>query len=210
MKKTLVLFGVLFFMVFILSACGNTTNTVLENAANNNVLLVATLEDAEACIGYDLPDEVVVIGILQNEDYCELSLNIDSDFKTMKSYFNKADGSTVPNGSLEFLFSRKAVFQFEKTEGMEIEELEFSLIDAGLDEIEEEDDSNGDNSNGDDSNGDSAIKGCTDSTAKNYDATATEDDGSCEFEEDEEEEDNTLLYGGIGVGVLALILLTRK
>ncbi|MEA3505404.1 MAG: YebC/PmpR family DNA-binding transcriptional regulator [Bacteroidota bacterium] len=57
----------------------------------------------------------------------------------VKSYFNKAYGSIVPNGSLEFLFSRKAVFQFEKTEGMEIEELEFSLIDAGLDEIEEED-----------------------------------------------------------------------
>jgi len=74
-------------------------------------------------------------------------------------------------------------------------------------------DTNGDTNGGDDSNGsmgtltDGVIKGCTDSTAENYDATATEDDGSCEFGEDE---DNTLLYGGIGVGVLALILLTRK
>jgi len=89
MKKVLGLFGILFFMVFTLSACGNTTNTVLENSANNNVLPPASLEEAEACIGYDLPDEAVVIGILQNENYCELSLNIDSDFETMKSFFNQ-------------------------------------------------------------------------------------------------------------------------
>lgn len=55
----------------------------------------------------------------------------------VKSYFNKAGGSIVPNGSLEFMFSRKSVFEFEKTDELDIEELEFSLIDAGLDEIEE-------------------------------------------------------------------------
>lgn len=54
----------------------------------------------------------------------------------VKSYFNKAGGSVVPNGSLEFMFSRKAVFEFEKTEEMDIEELELELIDAGLEEIE--------------------------------------------------------------------------
>src|SRR5690606_23736832 len=41
--------------------------------------------------------------------------------------------------SLEFMFSRKAVFEFAKTEGMDIEELEFELIDAGLESIEEND-----------------------------------------------------------------------
>ena len=55
----------------------------------------------------------------------------------VKSYFNKAGGSLVPTGSLEFMFTRKAVFEFEKTEGMDIEELEFELIDSGLEEIEE-------------------------------------------------------------------------
>ena len=43
------------------------------------------------------------------------------------------------NGSLDFMFTRKAVFEFAKTEGMDIEELELELIDAGLEEIEEED-----------------------------------------------------------------------
>lgn len=55
----------------------------------------------------------------------------------VKSYFNKAGGSIVGNGSLEFMFNRKSVFEFDKTEEMNIEELEFELIDAGLEEIEE-------------------------------------------------------------------------
>lgn len=54
----------------------------------------------------------------------------------VKSYFNKAGGSIVPNGSLEFMFNRKCVFEFEKTDEIDIEELELGLIDAGLDEIE--------------------------------------------------------------------------
>jgi len=55
----------------------------------------------------------------------------------VKSYFNKSGGGLVPTGSLEFMFTRKAVFEFEKTEGMDLEELELELIDAGLEEIEE-------------------------------------------------------------------------
>ena len=55
----------------------------------------------------------------------------------VKSYFNKAGGGVVANGSLEFMFDRKSVFEFEKTEEMDIEEMELELIDAGLDEIEE-------------------------------------------------------------------------
>lgn len=54
----------------------------------------------------------------------------------VKSYFNKAGGGLVPNGSLEFMFSRKAVFEFEKTEDFDLEEMELELIDAGLEEIE--------------------------------------------------------------------------
>lgn len=54
----------------------------------------------------------------------------------VKSYFNKAGGGVVPNGSLEFMFSRKAVFEFTKTDAIDVEELELELIDAGLEEIE--------------------------------------------------------------------------
>lgn len=58
----------------------------------------------------------------------------------VKSYFNKAGGAVVPNGSLEFMFNRKAVFEFVKTDEMDVEEMELELIDAGLEEIEVQDD----------------------------------------------------------------------
>lgn len=56
----------------------------------------------------------------------------------VKSYFKKTGGSLVPTGSLEYMFSREAVFQFEKKDDMDLEELELELIDAGLDKIFED------------------------------------------------------------------------
>ena len=54
----------------------------------------------------------------------------------VKAYFNKAGGQVVPNGSFEFMFDRKAVFEIDKTDDVDIETLELELIDAGLEEIE--------------------------------------------------------------------------
>jgi len=56
----------------------------------------------------------------------------------VKSTLNKNGGELLTNGSLEFMFSRKALFEFPLKEGMDIEDLELELIDAGLEEIEEE------------------------------------------------------------------------
>lgn len=58
----------------------------------------------------------------------------------VKSYFNKSGGQMVPMGSLEFLFDRKAVVEFTKTEDLDLEELELELIDYGLEEFEEDGD----------------------------------------------------------------------
>ena len=58
----------------------------------------------------------------------------------VKSYFNKAGGGIVPTGSLEFMFQRKCVFELEKPVELNIEELEFNLIDAGVEELELRDD----------------------------------------------------------------------
>lgn len=58
----------------------------------------------------------------------------------VKSYFNKAGGGVVPNGQLEFMFNRKSVFEIEKTDGLDAEELELELIDAGCEEIDVTDD----------------------------------------------------------------------
>ena len=58
----------------------------------------------------------------------------------VKMYFNKAGGGVVPNGSLEFMFNRKSVFELQKTDTIDIEELELELIEAGCEEIEVVDD----------------------------------------------------------------------
>ena len=54
----------------------------------------------------------------------------------VKMYFNKAGGSVVPNGSLEFMFNRKCVFELQKSDSFDAEELELELIEAGCEEIE--------------------------------------------------------------------------
>jgi YebC/PmpR family DNA-binding regulatory protein len=58
----------------------------------------------------------------------------------VKSYFNKFGGTLSPSGSLDFMFERKAVFEFAKTDKTDLEELELELIDAGLESIEQHED----------------------------------------------------------------------
>lgn len=53
----------------------------------------------------------------------------------IRAIFTKAGGQIVQSGSLDFMFSRKSVFEFEKPNGMDLEELELNLIDAGLEEM---------------------------------------------------------------------------
>ena len=55
----------------------------------------------------------------------------------IRSYFNKCEGNLGTNGSLKFIFDRKAVFTFSTSQvEMDIEELEMELIDSGLEELE--------------------------------------------------------------------------
>ncbi|MEH0154379.1 YebC/PmpR family DNA-binding transcriptional regulator [Limibacter armeniacum] len=65
--------------------------------------------------------------------------NMNRTVANVKSYFNKAGGGLVPNGSLEFMFNRRAVVEFELTEEIDLDELELELIDAGVEEIDTED-----------------------------------------------------------------------
>lgn len=62
--------------------------------------------------------------------------NTNRTVSNLKTYFNKNGGQLVQTGSLEFLFDRKAVIQFTKTEEMDLDEIELELIDAGLEELE--------------------------------------------------------------------------
>lgn len=56
----------------------------------------------------------------------------------VKMYFNKYGQGMVPTGSLEFMFGRKAVFELTAESVGDLEELELTLIDAGLEELEAE------------------------------------------------------------------------
>lgn len=121
-------------------------NARLRNAINNakaenmpkdnidNAIKRASGKDAESMV------EVLYEGKGPHGVLVFVECATDNTTRTVanvKSYFNKAGGSLVPNGSLEFMFSRKAVFEFKPKDGIGLEDLELELIDAGLEEIEE-------------------------------------------------------------------------
>jgi len=53
----------------------------------------------------------------------------------VRMHLNRGGGELSKSGSLDFAFERKSIFVIN-TEGVNTEELEFELIDAGLEEIE--------------------------------------------------------------------------
>lgn len=55
----------------------------------------------------------------------------------IRSYFNKVGGQLLPTGSLEFMFHRKAVFEVDRAAVADLDELQMSLIDAGLQDVQE-------------------------------------------------------------------------
>ena len=65
--------------------------------------------------------------------------NTNRTVTNIRTPINKAGGEMLNSGSLQFLFDRKTVLQFEKKEGQELDEIELELIDHGLEELEEND-----------------------------------------------------------------------
>jgi YebC/PmpR family DNA-binding regulatory protein len=61
----------------------------------------------------------------------------------VKSHFNKGGGALGNSGSVSFQFKKMGVFKL-KQEGLNIDDLEFELIDFGLEEMGESTDENGD------------------------------------------------------------------
>lgn len=66
---------------------------------------------------------------------CETATdNINRTVANIRTIFNRGDGALGKTGSLDFIFSRKGVFKIKDT-GLDPEELELELIDAGLEEL---------------------------------------------------------------------------
>ena len=57
----------------------------------------------------------------------------------IRSYFNKCDGNLATSGSVDFLFNHLCFFQI-KDEGLNLEELEFELIDFGVIDLSKSED----------------------------------------------------------------------
>lgn len=64
--------------------------------------------------------------------------NTNRSVSNLKTIFSKNGGQLVQSGQLDFMFTRKAVVEFEAV-GLELEETELELIDHGLEELEVED-----------------------------------------------------------------------
>jgi YebC/PmpR family DNA-binding regulatory protein len=60
--------------------------------------------------------------------------NLNRTVANVRSYFTKYGGSLGKTGSLDFIFTRKSVFTFDPGD-RDLEELEFELIDAGLEDL---------------------------------------------------------------------------
>jgi YebC/PmpR family DNA-binding regulatory protein len=65
--------------------------------------------------------------------------NTNRSVTNVRTIFNKNGGEMVNSGSLEFMFDRKSVIEFNP-KGVNLEELELELMDAGLEEMEVEGD----------------------------------------------------------------------
>ncbi len=64
--------------------------------------------------------------------------NINKIVSNIRFYFSKHNGNLSKSGSLDFIFDQKGVFTLEKPEAYSKEDLELELIDAGAEEIEED------------------------------------------------------------------------
>jgi len=65
--------------------------------------------------------------------------NTNRSVGNLKVILGKNGGEIAPSGSLNFMFDRKTVIEFPAPEGKDLEELEFELIDHGLEEMSVDD-----------------------------------------------------------------------
>jgi len=69
-----------------------------------------------------------------------LTDNNNRTVASVRSAFSKHGGSLGTNGSLSFLFDRKGIFVISRKEDFKLEEFELEMIDAGAEEIDENED----------------------------------------------------------------------
>ncbi len=68
-----------------------------------------------------------------------LTDNTNRTAAAVRSYFTKASGNLGTNGCVSFMFDRKGVLVIDKTDGVDDEEIEMSVIEAGAEDLSVED-----------------------------------------------------------------------
>lgn len=87
-------------------------------------------------------DEIVYEGYGPHGIAFIIETATDNSYRTVaniRMYFNRSGGSLGTSGSVSFMFERKCFFRIP-AEGIDVEELEFELIDFGGEEVFQEED----------------------------------------------------------------------
>lgn len=115
------------------------SNAKAQNMPKDNIEKAIKRATASDAANYD---EVSYEGKGPNGVLLWVECATDNTTRTVanvKMIFNKNGGQVVNSGSLDFMFTRKAVIEFEKDDSIDLEELELNLIDFGLEEMDVQD-----------------------------------------------------------------------
>lgn len=117
---------------------------VIQNAKAANMPLDNVTKAIKRASSKDQKDfiEIVYEGYAPHGVAILVETATDNKTRTVanvRSYFNKTKGSLGTAGCVEFMFEHKCHFKIENI-GRDLEELEFELIDYGVEEIFEEED----------------------------------------------------------------------
>ncbi|MBS1586861.1 MAG: YebC/PmpR family DNA-binding transcriptional regulator [Bacteroidetes bacterium] len=126
------------------------TNPMLRRVMQNGKSVNMPKDRIEAAIknalGKDTSnyDEVIYEGYAPHGIAVLVVTATDNTTRTVanvRSHFNKGGGSLGNSGSVSFLFKQMGVFKL-KPEGLNMDDMELELIDAGLEEVGEDSDGN--------------------------------------------------------------------
>jgi len=119
---------------------------VMQNAKSVNMPKDRVENAIKNALGKDTSnyDEVLYEGYAPHGVALLVETATDNTTRTVanvRSHFNKGGGNLGNSGSVSFLFKHMGVFKL-KAEGLNMEEMELELIDAGLEELGEDSEGN--------------------------------------------------------------------
>jgi YebC/PmpR family DNA-binding regulatory protein len=121
-------------------AANSRLRGIIQNAKAANMPKDNVDRAIKNALGKDQEDykEVVFEGYAQHGIAILVECTTNNNNRTVanvRSYFNKTGGTLGTSGMLDFIFDRKSIFKIANRPDINLEELEFELIDLGVDEV---------------------------------------------------------------------------